>query len=113
MISDLLDYTSEFFRFDYSARTGQYRLQVQVCESDDPEYVPLATRIARAALASEGKITFKTCAKQAKVPVAFIDKLIQQPYPTNSTPPFLSFEQAFDHWLLSELISCIGAHTIL
>jgi len=87
--------------------------KVNFCDTDDVEYLPIGTDNGRQAMAAEGKIVFKTCVKQANIPITFLKRLVNQSYPTSGTKPFLSFEQAFDHWLLCELISSIGNHTIL
>ena len=87
--------------------------KVYFCDTDDVEYLPIGTDNGQQAMAAEGKIVFKTCIKQANIPITFLKRLVNQSYPTSGTKPFLSFEQAFDHWLLCELISSIRNYTIL
>ena len=87
--------------------------KVHFCDTDDVEYLSIGTDNGQQAMAAEGKIVFKTCIKQANIPITFLKRLVNQSYPTSGTKPFLSFEQAFDHWLLCELISSIRNYTIL
>ena len=60
-----------------------------------------------------GKLCFKTCSKQLKVPAPFLCFLASQLYPTLEPNPFHSLQNAFDHWFLMELLSGIGSHSIL
>jgi len=60
-----------------------------------------------------GKLVFKTCIKQLKVPALFLYRLASESYPTVGPNPFHSLQQTFDHWFLTELLSSIGNHSIL
>jgi hypothetical protein len=60
---------------------------------------------------NEGKICFKTCFSQVKVPMPYIEKLARATYALDIEPT--SFQAAFDHWLLCEFLNAIGTHSIL
>jgi len=86
-------------------------LQIYLCGEND-DYLPLAEGVQRAMVA-EGKICFKTCSKQMKIPAPYLFKLATQEYPTPGPLSFDSFSQAFEHWILTECLASIGSHSIL
>jgi len=58
---------------------GSSGLHIHFCDTDDVEYLPIGRGHGRQAMAAEGKIVFKTCVKQAIVPIAFLKRLVNQP----------------------------------
>lgn len=58
-----------------------------------------------------GKIAIATCSKTIKLPISHILGLARTVY-TNSSEPH-SFRDAFDHWLLTELLASIGSYNRL
>lgn len=60
---------------------------------------------------SEGKISFKTCPRQVRIPASYLARLSEVSYSTDSEPK--SLEEAIDHWLLCEILNGIGQHSIL
>lgn len=65
----------------------------------------------RPRMLAEGKICFRTCFHQARIPISHLDTLTQASYSLDKEPH--SVRDAIDHWLLCELLVAIGGHTIV
>lgn len=59
----------------------------------------------------EGKISFKTCSRQVRIPASHFATLSLQVYDPSLEPS--SLENAVHHWLLVEILNAIGNHSIL
>lgn len=55
----------------------------------------------------EGKLCFRTCAKEVRIPVPYLQKI------GAAATDAESFQKAFDHWMLLEILNGIGGHSIL
>lgn len=62
-------------------------------------------------MALEGKISFRTCYRQARAPASYLAKLANRRYSPNHEPH--SFHDAVHHWLLCETLNAIGYHTMI
>ncbi len=62
-------------------------------------------------MVSQGKISFRTCMREARLPGSYILKLARAVYPSSTEPH--TFQEAFEHWFLCEIITAIGGHTML
>lgn len=60
-----------------------------------------------------GKICFRTCFRQAYIPLSYLVTLADTQYHTDSDHAPRTFQQAVDHWLLCECLSAIGGHSVL
>ncbi|KAF9473603.1 hypothetical protein BDN70DRAFT_816990 [Pholiota conissans] len=114
-IDDDMGFRSRVF---YWAATGSPSIEINslgitmsLCESSDTEYAPGITQREREAMIDAGKICFKTCISQMKVPAKHIIVLARGTYTSNAEPH--SFQAAFDHWLLCEILNSLGNHSIL
>jgi hypothetical protein len=76
---------------------------------DDLLYCPAERD--RHAMLENGKVCFRTCFKEARLPLSWVVKLARLSYAGNSEPS--SFSTAIDHWLLCECLNAIGSHSIL
>ena len=65
----------------------------------------------RPAMISEGKISFRTCTQEARIPTSYLIKLASREYSMSDEPGNLS--QSIHHWMLTECLSAIGAHSML
>lgn len=83
--------------------------QITLVPNNNPLYC--STECDRPAMLANGKICFKTCLKEARVPLSWLVKLAGIPYSTNMEPS--SFSAAVHHWLLCECLNAIGSHSIL
>lgn len=63
------------------------------------------------AMMGQGKICFKTCLKQVRIPVPFLVSLSAS-HPVCG-PDAVTFQAAFDDWMLVETLNSIGGHSIL
>ncbi|KDQ49089.1 hypothetical protein JAAARDRAFT_143923 [Jaapia argillacea MUCL 33604] len=82
-------------------------ITVWFVSDQDPSY---AADTIRAPMIAHGKICFKTCSKQARIPATHITRLAQVQYDGSTEPK--RFRDAFDHWLLTEILTAIGAYSI-
>ena len=64
-------------------------------------------------MTDQERISFRTCSRTARFPVKHITRLAQASYPPVAGEEPASFDDAFDHWLLCELLNAIGGHSIL
>jgi len=64
-------------------------------------------------MAAQGKISFRTCLQAARLPASHILSLATSVYPPTSSFAPQNFQQAFDHWLLCELLNGIGGISML
>ncbi|PPR06478.1 hypothetical protein CVT24_002564 [Panaeolus cyanescens] len=90
-------------------------LALYLCTSDDDNYIPYA-QATREAMARCGIICWKTCMTQAKIPAGYLESLALQSYPSEASsnlPSFQTFQEAFDFWMLGQILSGIGGHSIL
>jgi hypothetical protein len=76
---------------------------------DDSVYAP--GRIVHAPMLLEGKISFRTCFKDARVPLSWLLKLASQEYGADKEPH--SLMDAVHHWLLCKCLNVIGGHSRL
>jgi len=86
-------------------------LQIAVASDTDPLY---ADSQHRNIMLAEGKVSFRTCLRSAHLPGTHILRLAHSSYPSLSAggePQ--TFVQAFDHWLLCEILAAIGGHSML
>ena len=65
----------------------------------------------RPAMLASGKICFRTCLKEARLPLSWLVKLAGHQYSGDAEPS--SFHAAVHHWLLCECLNAIGSHSIL
>lgn len=82
-------------------------IQVYFVHDDDVQYAPARYR---AGMMAEGKICFRTCFSQARIPMSYIQRLMGASHSPDREPH--SAHDAIEHWLLYELLSAIGSHTI-
>lgn len=87
--------------------TNLFPFQLKFVEDDDPNYGKPENKTA---MAAEGKIDIKTCISKGLAPASYLIRLAGQQY-TASGPELRSFFDAFDHWLLCEILNAIGNHT--
>ncbi|EIN10150.1 hypothetical protein PUNSTDRAFT_63951, partial [Punctularia strigosozonata HHB-11173 SS5] len=87
--------------------TGGDVLMVDSVDEASPSYAPRGTG---AAMARQGKISFRTCFRMAHLPIQYILALVGASYLEDSEPR--SLQAAVDHWLLCECSGAIGGHTI-
>lgn len=82
-------------------------------EDDDEQYMVGSGRPPelRTALLSSGKICFRTCFRRAYIPASYVLKLAEHDYENDALAG--SFKVALEHWLLVEILSAIGQHSIL
>jgi hypothetical protein len=72
--------------------------------------VTYGTSRIRPAMLREGKVCFRTCFQRVLIPASYVIMLATKAYSTTNEPR--SFREAFDHWLLCEILNAIGNHTI-
>jgi hypothetical protein len=75
---------------------------------DDFDY---STNLHRSAIARLGTISFRTCFRTARFPADHVLRLASATYTRGAEPG--SFVKACHHWLLVEILSAIGSHTML
>jgi hypothetical protein len=68
----------------------------------------------RQIMVAAGKVSFRTCARAARLPGSYVLGLAQKSYPSLSVSgePH-TFADAFSHWFLCEILAAIGGHTML
>lgn len=59
---------------------------------------------------ADGKVCFRTCLSKAIIPASYILRLSEAQYPSDL---FECFQDAFDHWMLCEILNGIASHTII
>jgi hypothetical protein len=103
----LFQYVSVFS----NRRSTEYYLQIAIASDTDPQYSDIRNRQI---MLAEGKVSFRTCARSARLPGSHILQLAQASYPAvcESGEP-RSFTDAFDHWFLCEILAAIGGHSML
>ncbi|KAF8057836.1 hypothetical protein FPV67DRAFT_1429869 [Lyophyllum atratum] len=84
-------------------------ISIICCRDDDPMYA--GTAPLRAMMVSQGKISFRTCLRTARLPGSHILKLVRADYPDPENPEIETFQKAFDHWFLCEILNVIGRHS--
>ncbi len=62
-------------------------------------------------MAAEGKISFRTCLKSARLPASYVLSLATEISASSQGPQ--RFQQAFDDWMLCELLNAIGGISML
>lgn len=82
--------------------------QVFLCDDNDNSY---AESSSRQAMMQEGKISFRTCFGEARVPASYLVRLGEKEYQAESEPA--SLKAALHHWLLVECINAIGGHSMM
>ena len=86
-------------------------IQIIISEKNDLYYAENSNQ-ARIMM-DQGRISFRTCSRTARLPAKYIIGLAQASFPPVPGGEPASFDDAFDHWLLCELLNAIGGHTIL
>ncbi|KAF7367181.1 hypothetical protein MSAN_00978000 [Mycena sanguinolenta] len=91
--------------------------QLMVHFVDDQDTVYHSNPTVRAALMKMGTVSFRSCFREARIPVLHLIDLCSQSYPArdvagNPTEPH-TLKQAIESWLLIEILGNIGNHTIL
>lgn len=65
----------------------------------------------------QGTVSFRTCTRQVYIPAPYVAHLARQQYPSGEGAGEgggpQNFVQAFEHWLFSQVVLAIGAHTII
>lgn len=61
-------------------------------------------------MAARGVISFRTCYGGIRYPASYVIKLAAQSYNPGEEPS--SFQNAFDHWFLIQLLNAIGGHSM-
>jgi hypothetical protein len=64
-------------------------------------------------MAAHGKVSFRTCIRAVRLPLPYIHMLATASYPPLSSSVPQNFQQAFDHWLLCEILGGIGGISML
>lgn len=59
----------------------------------------------------QGKIGFRTCFQGVLIPTSYIIQLARASYSGAKEPH--CFQDAFDNWLLLEVLNAIGQHTVI
>jgi hypothetical protein len=90
------------------------RLEVTFVGPDDLGYEP-STEL-RGVMMRQGKISFRTCFRSARIPLSHLVDLCSRSYPAkdkggSNIEPF-TMQQAIDDWLLVEILNGIGDHTV-
>ena len=86
-------------------------IQIIISEENDLYYAENSDQ-ARIMM-GQGKISFRTCSHTARLPATYITELARASYPPVPGGEPASFDDAFDHWLLCEMLNAIGGHSIL
>ncbi|KAF8222466.1 hypothetical protein L208DRAFT_1322580, partial [Tricholoma matsutake] len=84
---------------------------VQVVLVDDDGLAYGLDPEVRSVMIAEGTISFKTCLREARVPISYLMRL----HNLDSSPnrEAHTFQEAVDHWLLCECLGAVGSHSIL
>lgn len=83
----------------------------QITWVSDDSLLYLVPDDSRAAMLRSGKICFRTCFRQAYIPLSYLVTLVNTEYNAESEPQGL--QEAVDHWLMCECLSAIGGHSVL
>ena len=86
-------------------------IQIIISEENDLYYAESSEQAK--IMMDQGRISFQTCSRTARFPAKYITVLAQASYPPVSGGEPATFDDAFDHWLLCELLNAIGGHSIL
>ncbi|KAI0311373.1 hypothetical protein OF83DRAFT_1087743 [Amylostereum chailletii] len=70
--------------------------------SDDPDI--------QEAMRRQGTISFRMCFSTARIPAEYVISLAAEVYAGGREPR--TFEDAFDHWMLTQILTSIGGHTM-
>jgi hypothetical protein len=65
----------------------------------------------RSAMIAEGTICFKTCLREARIPISYLKCLLNLDSSPNQEAH--SFQEAIDHWLLCQCLGALGSHSTL
>ena len=94
-------------RLANAALTSHFILfQIQFVSDNDEGY---ASANIRAGMIAQGKISYATCHRTARIPASFIIGLTREDYSSRQEPS--NARDAIDNWLFNELIDAIGNHT--
>ena len=85
--------------------------QVSIVDESDGLYS--GNRETNRALMSQGVISFKTCSRNVQVPAPYIVYLAGQQYPPGQGTEPRDFTQAFENWVLCQILTATGSHTTL
>ncbi|KAF8955020.1 hypothetical protein BDZ97DRAFT_1675363, partial [Flammula alnicola] len=90
---------------------GAETITVKIVNEAERNYAgcPAATK----ALMAQGVISFKTCSRVVQLPGPHIVRLAEQQFQPQHGAEFIDFVQAFDHWLLCQILAAIGVHTMI
>lgn len=88
-------------------------LTIQMIISDENDHYYAENSDQARIMMGQGRISFRTCSRTARLPGKYIIGLAQTSYPPVPGGEPASFDNAFDHWLLCELLNAIGGHSIL
>ena len=99
------------FLFLSCIKDNKQFLQITIASDTDSQYSDSQNRQA---MLAAGKISFRTCLKSARLPGSYILGLAHASYPSLSpTGEPHSFNEAFNHWFLCEILTAIGGHSML
>ncbi len=65
----------------------------------------------RQGMVDHGKLSFRTCAAEVRLPCEFLVRLLRNPFSIYHTTA--TRKQALHHWLLTELLTAVGGHTMI
>lgn len=85
--------------------------QINIVDEGDELYA--GNHCSNEILMMQGVICFKTCAHNVRLPGPYIARLAGGQYPPLEGNEPQDFTQAFDHWLLCQILTAIGSHTII
>jgi hypothetical protein len=84
---------------------------VSIVDEADPLYS--LNRETNRTLMLQGVICFKTCSRNVRLPAPYIARLAEQQYPPEEATEPRDFTEAFEHWMLCQILEVIGSHTTL
>ena len=93
----------------YCLITG-FSLQISAVPNNDQLYSD--HNVCQMMLTND-KISFRTCMGYVCLPASYITTLISEPYPSPSSDGPANFEEAFNFWFLTEILTAIGGHNML
>ncbi|TFY67952.1 hypothetical protein EVJ58_g1313 [Rhodofomes roseus] len=85
-----------------------YKLKVLIVGDDDGAYY--CHHSIRERSIAEGKISWRTCLRQAAIPASYFHRLALQDYSSAGPDEPTSLWDSIDNWLLVETLSTIGGH---
>lgn len=80
-------------------------------DDGDTQYWPMNSAAEARALARQGKIRYSTCARVAAIPISYLLSLLEADYNEGEEPG--NWKNAVHHWILSEICTAVGGHSIL